>query len=54
MTIIINETYSQGEWNKFGWHDLFDVSNHIQTAAILGTSYNVVHTRTCYLIILFD
>ena len=25
-----NEKYSQGEWNKLGWHDLFDVSNHIQ------------------------
>ena len=20
-----NEKYSQGEWNKLGWHDLFDV-----------------------------
>ena len=25
-----NEKYSQGEWNKLGWHDLFDVSNQIQ------------------------
>ena len=25
-----NEKYSQGEWSKLGWHDLFDVSNHIQ------------------------
>ena len=25
-----NEKYSQGEWNKLGWHDLFDVLNHIQ------------------------
>ena len=25
-----NEKYSQGEWKKLGWHDLFDVSNLIQ------------------------
>ena len=25
-----NEKYSQGEWEKLGWHDLFDVSNLIQ------------------------
>ena len=25
-----NEKYSQGEWKKLGWHNLFDVSNHIQ------------------------
>ena len=25
-----NEKYSQGEWKKPGWHDLFDVSNLIQ------------------------
>ena len=28
--LYYNEKYSQGEWKKLGWHDLFDISNHIQ------------------------
>ena len=27
---IANEKYSQGEWKKLGWHDLFNVLNLIQ------------------------
>ena len=41
-----NEKYSQAEWNKLGWHDLFDVSNHIQ-GSFSSKNNNIIFIIKC-------